>query len=122
MRLANSSVANTTANSPAPLAISNHKQKQCVIVQWSKTETQHISWVQLRGACPCAGCRANRLRGIIPLIDADIEVTAINNMLYGVQIVFSDGHDRGIFPWVYLAGKLEQVIKYFVCPAFPVRL
>nr|WP_234825174.1 gamma-butyrobetaine hydroxylase-like domain-containing protein [Cupriavidus necator] len=23
-------------------------------------------------------------------------------MGYGVQIVFSDGHDRGIYPWRYL--------------------
>jgi DUF971 family protein len=98
-------LANSSANSPAPLAIHNHQQERCVIVQWSKTKTQRLSWVELRGACPCAGCRANRLRGTIPLIDADIEVTAINNMIYGVQIIFSDGHDRGIFPWVYLSGN-----------------
>lgn len=108
MKLANSPFANTRANSPAPLTIYNHPQERCVMVQWSKTETQRLSWVELRGACPCAGCRANRLRGTISLIDADIEVTAINNMLYGVQIVFSDGHDRGIFPWVYLAGNFRK--------------
>jgi DUF971 family protein len=108
MKLANSPFANTTANSPTPLTIHNHPQERCVMVQWSKTEIQHLSWVKLRGACPCAGCRANRLRGTISLIDADIEVTAINNMLYGVQIVFSDGHDRGIFPWVYLAGNFRK--------------
>jgi DUF971 family protein len=96
---------NQPANSPAPLSIRNHQQERCVIVQWSKTETQRLSWVELRGACPCAGCRTNRLRGTIPLINADIEVTAINNMIYGVQIIFSDGHDRGIFPWVYLHQK-----------------
>lgn len=96
---------NQPVNSPAPLAIRNNQQERCVIVQWSKTETQRLSWVELRGTCPCAGCRANRLRGTIPLINADIEVTAINNMIYGVQIIFSDGHDRGIFPWVYLSGN-----------------
>lgn len=93
------------ANGPAPLAIRNQRKNRSVVFQWSETEAQQISWIELRGICPCAGCRKHRLLGTIPLIDADIEVTEINNMIYGVQIIFSDGHDRGIFPWVYLHKK-----------------
>ena len=26
----------------------------------------------------------------------------MEDMGYGIQIVFDDGHDRGIYPWVYL--------------------
>jgi DUF971 family protein len=37
-----------------------------------------------------------------------IHITALNPFGYGVQIVFSDGHDQGIFPWVYLAGLAEE--------------
>lgn len=42
------------------------------------------------------------MSGKIILVDENIQLAAINNMGYGVQLVFSDGHDRGIYPWVYL--------------------
>jgi DUF971 family protein len=28
---------------------------------------------------------------------------------YGVQLVFSDGHDRGIYPWTYLRELTQSV-------------
>ncbi len=56
----------------------------------------------LRAACLCAGCRAKRLRGEVRLVEADVTVTAVVPMGYGVQLLFSDGHDRGIYPWSYL--------------------
>lgn len=92
-------------NTAAPLLIRNQRKTRTLVIQWSATEMQELSWVELRGNCPCAGCRANRLRGNISLVAEDIAITAIHHMGYGVQLVFSDGHDRGIFPWVYLAKK-----------------
>lgn len=43
-----------------------------------------------------------------------VKVEAIGN--YAVRLAFSDGHDRGIFPWAYLneiaaAGKLAQPVN-----------
>lgn len=38
------------------------------------------------------------------LAPSDICVQAINAQGYGVQLIFSDGHDRGIYPWDYLCG------------------
>lgn len=89
-------------NYAAPLSIKNlHSDKQ-VIVQWSATETQVLSHQRLRGACPCAKCRAARIQGLISLVNADVELVAMNPMGYGLQMAFSDGHDRGIYPWIYL--------------------
>ncbi len=54
--------------------------------------------VRLRAVCRCGGCRA---RG-----DASIEpvqlVDAVPVGRYALNLVFSDGHDRGIYPWAWL--------------------
>ncbi|MFX7796821.1 gamma-butyrobetaine hydroxylase-like domain-containing protein [Acinetobacter baumannii] len=34
---------------------------------------------------------------------ADTRVMAIEPAGYGVQLIFNDGHARGIYPWAYLA-------------------
>lgn len=86
----------------APLKIENFAQQNVITLHWSNTERQTISCIHLRSACPCAKCRAARLQGRITLVDEAIHIAAINNMVYGVQLVFSDGHDRGIYPWSYL--------------------
>lgn len=35
-------------------------------------------------------------------VPPDVRITAIEPAGYGVQLVFSDGHARGIYPWAYL--------------------
>ena len=87
---------------PAPLRLTNNPGQQQLTLVWSETDKEVLSHLLLRRACCCSTCRAKRLKGSIPLLDPDIHITAINNMVYGVQLVFSDGHERGIFPWAYL--------------------
>jgi DUF971 family protein len=86
----------------APLSLSNSKTLQQVVVTWPNNDVQIIGHQHLRGACPCAKCRAARIQGRITLVDADVKLIAMNPMGYGLQMVFSDGHDRGIYPWSYL--------------------
>jgi len=89
-------------NRAAPLAIKNYRQQQHLLLQWNVDEVQQLSSITLRGACPCATCRTARLRGKISLVDESVQIKDIANMVYGLQLVFSDGHDRGIYPWSYL--------------------
>lgn len=86
----------------APLSLSNSLSLQQVVVTWPNNDVQIISHQHLRGACPCAKCRAARIQGRIALVDVDVKLIAMNPMGYGLQMVFSDGHDRGIYPWIYL--------------------
>ncbi|MEE1951642.1 gamma-butyrobetaine hydroxylase-like domain-containing protein [Pseudomonas alcaligenes] len=53
-------------------------------------------------ACPCSQCRAGRLGGRIDLVAETVRVERVEGQGYGVQLVFSDGHERGIYPWAYL--------------------
>jgi DUF971 family protein len=85
----------------SPSAIRNQREAGQLNVQWQDAE-QVISHARLRGACPCSQCRAARLRGAIGVVQEDVRVERIESQGYGVQLVFSDGHDRGIYPWEYL--------------------
>ncbi|HEY4297627.1 MAG TPA: gamma-butyrobetaine hydroxylase-like domain-containing protein [Paraburkholderia sp.] len=73
-------------------------------LHWPDDDTQRIAHAQLRAACPCAGCRRARLeRGPASVtIFTDVALTGIEPMGYGVQLLFSDGHARGIYPWSLL--------------------
>lgn len=85
----------------APSALRNRRERGELLVQWGEVE-QVISHARLRGACPCSQCRAARLKGVISLVRDDVRVARIEAQGYGVQLVFSDGHERGIYPWAYL--------------------
>ncbi|MCC7252191.1 gamma-butyrobetaine hydroxylase-like domain-containing protein [Hyphomicrobium sp.] len=59
--------------------------------------------------CPSAQGRVRRARGQHrwppdPLVISSVRVIGT----YGVNIAFSDGHDRGIYPWSYLAALAER--------------
>jgi DUF971 family protein len=58
----------------------------------------------LRRACRCAPCLAARLRGAPAAVEAGVTLVDARPVgHYALQLVFSDGHDRGIYPWAYLA-------------------
>lgn len=87
----------------APNAVRNRREAGELVLQWDDGE-QVISHVRLRGACPCSQCRAGRLGGRIDLVSEAVRVERVEGQGYGVQLVFSDGHERGIYPWAYLKG------------------
>lgn len=63
-----------------------------------------LLWVE----CPSAAGRVRRLRGR-PTAAPDLSIVALAEIgRYGVNIAFSDGHDRGIYPWSYLAALAER--------------
>jgi hypothetical protein len=37
-------------------------------------------------------------------VDAQLRVIEWRSQGYGLQLVFSDGREHGIYPWAYLAG------------------
>jgi DUF971 family protein len=58
---------------------------------------------RLRAACKCAHCVRARIDGVFPeKFDgiAIVQVSPIGD--YAVNLAFSDGHARGIYPWPFL--------------------
>lgn len=87
-----------------PLAIGNARDEGQLRLNWPDGREQRLDHAELRRQCPCSQCRAFRLQGLTVRVDPRIRVVEVNAQGYGVQLVFSDGHERGIFPWAYLSG------------------
>ena len=86
-----------------PLAIGNSLSEQRLRLTWPDGRESLLDHAELRRQCPCSQCRAFRLRGLTPMVDQRVRVVELNPQGYGLQLVFSDGHQRGIYPWAYLA-------------------
>lgn len=67
-----------------------------------------LSAENLRGACKCAHCLRARIDGVFPDRFAGIAITEVAPIGgYAINLVFSDGHARGIYPWAFLLGLSE---------------
>ena len=87
-----------------PVAVGNSRSTQQLRLNWPDGREQLLNHAELRRQCPCSQCRAFRLRGMTPLVDDRVRLIEVNAQGSGLQLVFSDGHERGIYPWAYLAG------------------
>lgn len=59
--------------------------------------------------CPSAQGRVRRERGLHRKPPEGLVITAVNPIgSYGINIAFSDGHARGIYPWAYLASLAQK--------------
>ena len=84
----------------APVAMD--VRPDAVRLQWPEGVSE-LSAADLRAACRCGGCRAARLRGEPPTADSQIRLSSAAPVgQYAVQLIFADGHDRGIYPWALL--------------------
>lgn len=86
---------------PSEISISS-KSKTLNLV-WDG-EHATISHKALRVSCRCSSCESLRrkLNDIIP-VDPDVSLLKIEQLgSVGLQLFFSDQHERGIYPWTYL--------------------
>jgi prepilin-type processing-associated H-X9-DG protein len=70
---------------------------------WSDGEQAEVRAEHLREKCRCAWCTRARIDGTFA---ASFDGIAIERLApigdYAINIAFSDGHARGIYPWPYL--------------------
>ena len=72
---------------------------------WDDGARELFAAPDVRARCKCAQCQSIRLRtGQSPPTDPEVALLDICPVgTYAVQMVFSDRHERGIFPYEYLA-------------------
>ena len=63
-----------------------------------------VSAEKLRLFCKCAHCMRARFDERFPERFPGIAIVEVADLGYGLNISFSDGHNRGIYPMSYLAG------------------
>jgi DUF971 family protein len=61
-----------------------------------------LSAERLRTACKCAHCTRARIDQRFPADFPGVAIVDVNDLGYGLNIGFSDGHNRGIYPKSYL--------------------
>jgi DUF971 family protein len=72
-------------------------------IRWVDGLRTELSARLLRASCRSAPARRLRLEGCEPKPVADIAIIGFEPVgRYAVNLVFSDGHRRGIYPWSYL--------------------
>jgi prepilin-type processing-associated H-X9-DG protein len=76
---------------------------------WPNGDKSDIDAGRLRRACRCAGCTRARIDGAFPGSFDGLSIKTIGVIGdYAINIVFADGHARGIFPWEFLRSLALQ--------------
>jgi len=68
----------------------------------AKGQRATLSAERLRIACKCAHCVRARFDDRFPDHFPGIAIVQVTDLGYGLNIAFSDGHNRGIYPKPYL--------------------
>lgn len=90
-------------------SIRNDKSRRVLELGHEDGSTVEISHETLRSGCRCSACTATRRAGGAPAADASIALELIAPVgVYGVQLTFSDGHNKGIYPWQLLQELAEM--------------
>lgn len=73
-------------------------------ITWQDGEVMEYSGEQLRDLCPCALCKETPGHPAPqPRSPGPVSVKSAQAMgWYAIQLIFSDGHDSGIFPYELL--------------------
>lgn len=73
-----------------------------LLVRTTQDDALSVPAEKLRLSCKCAHCTRARFDGRFPQAFPGIAITEIGDLGYGLNISFSDGHNRGIYPKPYL--------------------
>ena len=109
-----------------PVELSKHHESRSLVVHWSDGMQQSIKFRKLRDSCPCAHCIDKRMRSDDSKVESSgvesqqksgslqLNVLSANQLRpldisamkpvgnYAYNIVFSDGHSAGIYPFPFL--------------------
>src|SRR5690606_31627451 len=93
-----------------PKEIRLRKAQKVLEVLWPDGRRSSLSCLALRKSCACSACAQARQRGLLTLIDAEVAVERLEvSGISGIQLYFSDGHYRGLYPWGYLRELSERL-------------
>jgi DUF971 family protein len=101
-------VTDSGAARTIPLAIRLLSKSRRLEIDWQDGRASSLTHRALRNSCRCSACVAQRRQG--QEIDAPRHIALTRVVACGagaLQMTFSDGHGRGIYPFVYLASLAE---------------
>lgn len=101
--MTNPAKSKSVIQSIPPLEISLMKDKSGLKIIWGDGEVTTISAVTLRENCRSAQTTKLKILNLHVPPSPDLTISEVRQVgSYGLNIIFSDGFDRGIYPWGYL--------------------
>jgi DUF971 family protein len=87
-----------------PLTIEDHRASGLLVITWADGSRSRLSHALLRAHCRCAACEQLRRSGTSAAdLPSDLRLDRVEPVGdQGLNLGFTDGHARGIFPWAYL--------------------
>lgn len=93
-----------------PLQINLKRDRRSLAITWADGEVSSLPASVLRQRSQAAQAIRALLDGR-ELISDDVSVTNVEPIgSYAIRLVFSDGHDRGIYPWSYLREIADSLV------------
>ena len=97
------------APEPIPQAITLAADRRSLLIDWGGEAAQRATATALREACRSSRSVRARVNGWAVPAPADLTIVDVRPVgQYAINLVFSDGHDRGIYPWRYLKEISQQ--------------
>lgn len=95
-----------------PRKITLAADRRRLLLDWGDGREDSASAAALRDASRSSGSVRARVDGWAVPAAADLTIVDVRPVgHYAVNLVFSDGHDRGIYPWPYLRDIARQEIS-----------
>ena len=86
--------------------------RRSLIIVWDNKESQTFPALMLRDNSQSSQSKRNRMTGCHGPFSKDIAIKDINLMgSYAINLVFSDGYNKGIFPWEFLHELGEVIVS-----------
>ena len=95
---------NASTDHEYPTSIVDHRASGALEIVWQDHTTARLPHPLLRSLCRCGGCeQQSRQTGRRAEVSPDIRLDDIRPVGdKALNLVFTDGHGRGIYPWAYL--------------------
>ncbi|MBH73906.1 MAG: hypothetical protein CMM57_09670 [Rhodospirillaceae bacterium] len=98
-----------------PTEIKLTRDKSKIIISWPDGDKAELSALLLRQRCNSARSKRARIDCTEEPTTEGLTISEIRSVgLYAINLVFSDGHDRGIYPWSYLKELSYERIMHSV--------
>lgn len=91
-------------NAPLPIAIKLHQQSRLLEIKFDNNTECMLSCEFLRVYSPSAEVRGHgHGQEVLQIGKEDVNISAIEPVgNYAIKLVFTDGHDTGLYSWDYL--------------------
>jgi DUF971 family protein len=85
-----------------PKEVRRFPEERLLRITWNDGHVSDYPWAYVRGWCPCAACQGhgNEKRYVHAAPSDVTSIAVVGN--YALSIVWSDGHDSGIYSYRYL--------------------